>query len=296
MGTWDGAERPTVFDRFLAGRFHGYAVDVGAVGEPAGVGGIASHLAGTILEVDHLEFLLLEEEDAEWGGLGVGRTAASGGGGVLAADEPATARLPLEGGDVLVAPVDEDDVLEAGVVGKPFDVAFRDEPFVVVGGGGDAVESALFAAEVGDGAVASVAFGGGGVVGLEEGYRLVAFHSVGVGNAVVAVSGILLHQRCFLVAVLIVLHHNPGAAVALHILDFGECLAYLLPLETALFVLVFVVVVEGVAVVEELTVYLDISTAEGPGGGMMVCGRLGRWLFGLKRVGRLRCGVARVGD
>jgi len=115
VGSGRGAQRGGVLDEFRARFVHGYAVNVAPVAEATSIGGKSPVLVGAVLIIIHFKQFVLQHENTEWSLPFVGWGLETGGGRVDTANEPKGVGI-LQGGDVLVRAIDEDDFMESGRV------------------------------------------------------------------------------------------------------------------------------------------------------------------------------------
>ena len=134
-------------------------MDVGTIGETAGIGSISPRLSRTIFQENHTCLLLLNEIHAKRSFLRIGWRMPTCRSRVHAAYLPFSSARPLQCSNVLVTTIDKDEVVKNCSVRQGFQITFRYKPFFFERSRQDAAKATFTSLQIGDGAITPVTFG-----------------------------------------------------------------------------------------------------------------------------------------
>ena len=238
-------------------------MNVGTVRKTVRIGGETAGCGRSVLEVNHLVLLLLQDEKSEGSTLGIRRTETAGRSGIHAAYEPAFARF-FQSSDVLVLAVYENGFVKTDGIADGLDVAFGHEPFLHFGIHRlHTVEPGTFTTgQKADEITVTAVDNGRKRISLSiERYALIAFHAQSVGRTAIFVAFVALDERSLSVTVLVIAQNGPEMPVLLLRLQERKPFLDFLPLEFTGFLTVGIGIVKRVLIVQQFFLYMDNGRA-----------------------------------
>ena len=227
-------------------------MNVGPIGETAGIRRISSRRRRTVFQKDHARLLLLEQIHAQRGFLRIWRCMPPRSGGIHATDFPVSLVHTFQRSDVLVQTVYEHHVIKGGTIVQPLQIAAGNQPFIFQSNGEDTVEAALHSPQTGQCPVPAITFGNQCIARQVQRNGLVTLHSERIRHTTVSVTHEITHQRSLPVHILIILQHHPLHRVPLHVLNISQTVANHIPLEGTHRILIRIGVFQRISVIKQI--------------------------------------------